>query len=755
VPRKPAKAQSSGTATVIGHGGNAKDSMALEHAHGTIRWLAADAVSTVYTVSGLSFQPKALRFYWQGLGNATDQASQTIHSRRGVGFCTSTSLRRAVGSQDQDAAGTMVCTSGLRNDCVAFSLTSTPAADGLLDINAINSDGFSLIVDDQGVVDLAIHWEAWGGTDITVATVIDIAEPAATGDVDYTVTGFTSGATNQVVMFAGVQSTAAANTATRADSGLCVGFAAGINAADNVHVEGNNDDASTTADTDGYCKTGECLGMIAVAGGNPTARAQLTLFGTDNFRLNWIARATTSRRYIALAIKGGGWKSGALTIDGSTLNATATVSSLPFAPKGLSLMGRMSIEQTAATSVIEDRMSLGSGSSISSRRCQGTWSEDNSITGSSVCEIDLVLEYDQVLAYPTNAGAVTAAKDIDLMNGSSFRLIVDATGGVASEWIGYLTFGDEPADIQEGDGNSAGAAASSVVGAALTLADGDSDGVAIPSGAGVTLTQTTASSSGAATASANSAIVIAGDASSTGTSTANAPANSVATSSASAAGIAVADAPSSAIAQVVVSSDGVATGSGVGVSFAQTTAASAGVAVGNGSAAAIVTTNGSSAGVAVGADVGAAIATTVYSSTGVATVLGEGANGAETGSDFDADGVAIVLGVGASMTQANGSSTGTSTVDGLTSSVFNGVANSAGVATVLGEGANAAAGGIVEAVANASGVATVNGISDAEPSEPIGPTIGVFEQRSTLVVRPSTRFTVKFNTGRRQTVKLG
>lgn len=163
--------------------------MALKFTHGAIQWNSVDGVGVTYTVSGLSFQPKALRFYWQGLGSASDANSETTHSRRGVGFATSTSDRRCVGSQDQDAAATMVCTTGYRTDAVALTLTSTPAADGLLDLDAILSDGFRLIVDDAAPVNITIFWEAWGGDDITNAATGEIAEPAAAGNVDYVVTG--------------------------------------------------------------------------------------------------------------------------------------------------------------------------------------------------------------------------------------------------------------------------------------------------------------------------------------------------------------------------------------------------------------------------------------------------------------------------------------------------------------------------------------------------------------------------------------
>ena len=415
--------------------------MSLSFAHGAIQWLAADAATTVYTVSGLTFQPKALRFYWVGLQSASDAASEAVSERRGVGFAVSTSSRRAVATFASDTAGTSDCGSVAANDCCVCTVDGTGARDGELDLNSITSDGFTLIVDDQGVANITVFWEAWGGSDITVAAVGDIAEPAATGNVDYTVTGFTSGGTDQVVMFAGVQSTAAVNTGAAADSGLHVGFAASTTAADNVTICGNSDDASTAMDTDGYCQDGECLSMIVLAGGTSVnARATLTAFGTDNFRLNWAARATTDRRSIFLAIKGGSWKSGSYTIAGNSGGSTATISGLSFTPSGISLIGRMTAEDTAATATANDRIGFGSGSSTSSRRSMGIL--DENATASSACEIDTVLEYDSVLCFPSTGGALLSAYDINSMTNSSIQIIVDTAGGVASEWHGYLTFGN-------------------------------------------------------------------------------------------------------------------------------------------------------------------------------------------------------------------------------------------------------------------------------------------------------------------------
>jgi len=415
--------------------------MALGFSHGAIQWLTASAIGTTYTVSGLAFQPRALRFYWVGLqsNSPTNLASQAVNERRGIGFASSTTNRRAVGSFSQDTAANANCGVVVGNTEVCITVDGNGAIDGRLDINTITADGFTLIVDDVAPANITVFWEAWGGDDITNVTIGDITEPAATGTQTYTATGFDGNLQNQCVMFAGCQSTAALGTGQAQDSGMCVGFATNDTTTENITVCGNGDDGSATMDTDGYCIQGECLSMIVIGGGNPNARATLSAYGTDTFTLNWLARATTGRRNVYMAIKGGAWHSSSTTIAGNTLNSTTTLEGFPFNVVGISLIGRMTATQTAGTSTIEDRMGFGSGLSTTSRNSAGVLDED----GTANTEINTVIQYDSVLAYPSNAGALQTAYDISSLRVNQIVLITDTAGGVANEWIGYLVFGHE------------------------------------------------------------------------------------------------------------------------------------------------------------------------------------------------------------------------------------------------------------------------------------------------------------------------
>ena len=417
--------------------------MPLNFAHGSVQWLTTDVLNATKVVTGLGFTPKALRFYWVGLqsNSPTNAVSGAVNERRGVGFAVSAASRRCVGTFAEDNNNAASNDGSVAADnSVCITVDGAGTVDGRLDINSFDTDGFTLIVDDVTPANITVFYEAWGGTDITAAVVGDIAEPAATGTQNYTVAGFTSDGLNQCVMFAGVQSVNALNTGQGQDSGLCVGFATSTSTTNNVVVVGNADDNSATSDTDGYCRQGECLAQIVIAGGNPNATATLSAWGTNLFTLNWTARATTNRRNIFLAIKGGRWQASSYTIAGNTLNSTATVSDLPFYLAGISLIGRMTAQSTAGTSTAQDRIGFGSGLSTTSRNSAGVL--DNN--GADPTEIGTIVQYNSVLSFPTAVGAVQATYDINAFTINSFQIIVDTAGGVASEFQGYLAFGSQP-----------------------------------------------------------------------------------------------------------------------------------------------------------------------------------------------------------------------------------------------------------------------------------------------------------------------
>ena len=411
--------------------------MAFGFSEGAIQWLTTDALNATKVVTGLGFQPKAIRFYWMGLQSATDAGSAAVSERRGIGFCSNATTRRSVGTFSADNSAAADCGSVAADDCVCITVNGTGAIDGKLDISSMDPDGFTLIVDDVTPANITIFYEAWGLDDIQQVTIGDIAEPAATGTQVYTANGFNERGDTQCVMFAGVQSTAALNTGQVNDSGLCVGASTGTATANNIVVVGNSDDNADPMDTDGYARASECLAMIVVAGGNPNARAVLSAFGTDTFTLNWTNRGTTNRRYIYMAIKGGGWRAGSYTIRQDSGRTTA-VNNLPFILKGISFMGARKTQAGAGTASTTDSIGLGSASGLLARKSMGIQDQN----GAATSNISTRISYDSISSYPTTTGTEQARQDLSVFGYNNFTAIVEIDeGGPENEWMGYLAFG--------------------------------------------------------------------------------------------------------------------------------------------------------------------------------------------------------------------------------------------------------------------------------------------------------------------------
>lgn len=409
--------------------------MALSFAHGSLAWNAADVATTVYTVSGLAFQPKAIIVQINGQSSATDAITNTTDARVCVGVGTGTADRRCQGFYEDDAAATMDTAEIYRDDAILATVSAAGAADGLLDLNSITSDGFTLIVDDAAPADLRVFWWAFGGADITNQQTGEITEPGATGVVSYTVG---AGWQPDVVVFAGCPLTAAPPTAAEISSGLMIGAASGTAAGSQWVFWGTSENAVAQSNTNRYGKSGECVALMPVTGGNPDATAVLNAFDAAGFDLNWTARAST-RKLIYLALQGGSWAAGNSTIDMTTIGNTSVISGLAFAPVGVLIASHGQVENTAATGAAGHLWSLGGFSSTTSRRTQHFNSIDDQIDAVVVMGIS----YDEVLVFLISTGT-EAEIDVSAMASDGFTLTVD-DAIARTAFYGYLAFGDEPA----------------------------------------------------------------------------------------------------------------------------------------------------------------------------------------------------------------------------------------------------------------------------------------------------------------------
>jgi hypothetical protein len=400
----------------------------FQFAHGAIQWTSAEIAGSTHVVSGLAFQPKALRFYWTGIWDAADARSSSFHWRVGVGFATSPTDRRAVASLDFDNTNPSYC------DNQVTDIACVKVGDAALDLTAISSGGFTLTVDTALLPSdpTTVFWEAWGGADITAALTGELSEPAAIGTQDYSATGFTATGADQVVMFAACQQTGATPSWTEENSGIGVGFASSPSA--QVVAAAGALRVANPTDCGRYTRHGECVAMCTSNSTGTDARARLSAFLTDGFRLDWLTRAVTGRRVIYLAIKGGRWRAGSTTLDINTVGTRAVISELPFTPVGVSVLWNVSEEGQRSDAFF----SLGSGSSGSSRRAMsaGSWHAQ------SVTAIDTAVEYDQI-GVINYFDSLIFSIDLESLDPGGFTIINDGpnTDGGNKAFVGFLTFG--------------------------------------------------------------------------------------------------------------------------------------------------------------------------------------------------------------------------------------------------------------------------------------------------------------------------
>jgi len=406
--------------------------MALQVADGTIT-LSTGAVGTTFTVSGLAFQPVAIFFFWNG--RATSGQGEADH-KFGAGFAVSTSSRRAFTTQSDHGNTTIASDTARYNDCCVATLTIAGAIDGKADLNAINSDGFQLIIDDVFSAGLQVGWIAWGGSDLTNAEIVDISEPGATGNQDIATSfALNTGADDKAIIFLG-SSDGAYGTPTTFST-FMFGVAAGDTPVNAVFAA-CSDDALGTSNTMAYSRTGDCI--AEVDSDVVHSRAAVSAWLSTGFRLNWSAvDAATTWPFSALVMKGGRWQVGDSVTSTGTTNQTENTN---YQPKGIVVGSACRAASTAGTSTAVDERSIGVATSASSRRCASLTDKDAATIA------DMGIDYREDAFYSNQSTATTVVVEglADLVSfdaAPSFTFVMDDADPTANYFF-YLLAADAP-----------------------------------------------------------------------------------------------------------------------------------------------------------------------------------------------------------------------------------------------------------------------------------------------------------------------
>lgn len=136
-------------------------------------------------VTGVGFQPVIVLFFWSGGIGADSVAGGD--SRLGVGYGISSTSRAAQSIWYDDANASGATSRSLFNErCIAINTDETE--DGALDFVSMDSDGFTLVVDNQMPSSYRIHYLAIGGASVT-ASGAQMTLPASPGNSDVTTLG--------------------------------------------------------------------------------------------------------------------------------------------------------------------------------------------------------------------------------------------------------------------------------------------------------------------------------------------------------------------------------------------------------------------------------------------------------------------------------------------------------------------------------------------------------------------------------------
>lgn len=415
--------------------------MALSSASGSFNVTTATAGNTV-AVSGLGFQPKVILFAWNGR-TASTNGSGTASLERGFGVAISATDRFAVSSGSITGVGNMQ-TYSAHHDAACIIAQANAAGDdgataqgdinGAMDVQSMDADGFTLVIDDPFPRDFRVHYLALGGSTLTGQQTGSFTPAGAAPTTQaVTITGF---GTPTCVLFAGVTQNAGAAPADTADSGMFLGAMTGSSG--EAVWAGSSNDAASTSQTFSYCRRDECIARFSGTVAALDDRAEFSSFDANGFTINWLERGGTGRVYY-LALKGLSVALGDLLTQTDTVTAIQE-SGFGFKPAAVMFLSHGQAASSADTPQDHDRLSLGFATSTSARSAIGTFDEDNA----NNAETSSTSRFDAVYANIDASDAVAGLMDLQSMDADGFSAIMD-DADPSQAFVWYLAFG--PAEV--------------------------------------------------------------------------------------------------------------------------------------------------------------------------------------------------------------------------------------------------------------------------------------------------------------------
>lgn len=400
--------------------------------------ITTGGIGSTIVVTGVGFQPKAIVFFW---GGRTTPGVSIADSFRGMGLGVSASSRRASGVRVDDGDATASSLHDLMFQTAGACIIAVDNAAGgntvgRADIQSIDSDGFTLVIDEQFTIDLLVHYMALGGADLTDTFIGTISEPGSSGDQDVTTVGFQP---DEVLFLCAPAPTEDSRTGW---SNLMFGAATRNPSANHVWAGGGSDQATTTPDRRSYLRLDECIALFSQDNTIVTSgRALVTAFLSNGFRLNWLEAVGTREIYF-LALKGGSYKIGTFNTS-TTTSATIPVTGVGFMPRVVAALGRARTTENAADAPTsgDDEWSFGASTGSGAQVASNALNALASVTVRAV----VAARNDSIYLQTSTVLGVEGEADLQSLDSDGFTLI-QTNNDPSSFLCLYFAAGDQAAE---------------------------------------------------------------------------------------------------------------------------------------------------------------------------------------------------------------------------------------------------------------------------------------------------------------------
>lgn len=397
------------------------------------------------SVTGVGFTPKIVFFlpmpdtaditidvanYHQIMGVAVSAAQQGYVEGSSVNGQTTTDSQR-------DFSVTKIFT--------VYDTPGSSTVDYQATFVSMDSDGFTINIDNAPPAAYRVGYLALGGADLTNVAVGTFTPTNTLGDKTITGVGFTP---DTLMLLTTNQSLGVNN-----DMSVTVGFTDGITQASTSTWD---DDTLATSDT--RSEDAVVIHDSEATALNPQEHRRLSFvsFDVDGFTLNQDIAPTTSRPFLYVAMKGAQVAVGNFQLANSV--TTTTVTGAGFQPKAGIFM---SICHTVlgAGNINDAQYSYGFATRSDEQFVAAGWSDDN-----AAVSINSHLSHDDFMYRKINAfGSVNEAATFSSWGVDGFSVSVDPALATGS-FVHYLLFGEQAAGGGSGSGGG-----SSDNGAAGTL----------------------------------------------------------------------------------------------------------------------------------------------------------------------------------------------------------------------------------------------------------------------------------------------